>query len=187
MNSDSLRRYALLSLAAIQLALPLWMIRDHLHLLDTGAEFRFHAQAVSSGSSISGKYIQLSFYADSFRTVEDSSWREGETVYLVIENDATGFGKIASVLRSPSNSIPSYLKTNVRLFLKPGNLIYFNFPFDKYFLEENKVREEKLQSLWRWTDAPPELTAIVRIHNGKALLSGLLVEGKPIEERFSQE
>lgn len=187
MNSDALRRYALLSLAVCQLALPLWMIRDHLHLLNTGAEFRFRAQAVSSGVSISGKYIQLSFSTDSFRMDADSSWSEGETAYLVLRNDKTGFGEIASVLRSPSDSIPSYLKTNVRLILKPGNLIYFNFPFDKYFLEESKVREEKLQSLWNWTDAPPELTAIVRIHKGKALLSGLLVEGKSIEERFSQE
>tara|TARA_R110002049_G_scaffold99113_3_gene241664 strand:+ start:5105 stop:5482 length:378 start_codon:yes stop_codon:yes gene_type:complete len=88
-----------LLVAAIQLFIPAQMILNQETILKTGTAYKFKTQPVDPSDPFKGKYINLNYKIDSFKT-NDSLWERNEPIYVYLITDSLGFAKIDTVSRN---------------------------------------------------------------------------------------
>ena len=155
--------YILVSVLVIQILVPVCKIWEKYDVLKNGVEVKMKVAPIDPYDAFRGRYVSLS-YSD--RVV----MRNGK--YGVLEIDEDGFATLIKVVsKKPENGI--YITSKDE---------YFSIPLRRYYMEETLAPKAELM-----LNGDGEAYVTIRIKGDKAVLSGLYVEGRPIEEVLSVE
>lgn len=181
------KRFLLLLFIMIlaQLLAPVFMIASYYNTISRGEEFTFSVQPVDPYDAFRGRFVQIRPNAgqgefrllssgEVVRLNEDASYAgaaKTARAYAAITKDDEGFAKIGDVSLKKPGEGAVYIKSTFRY----GRL---NLPLERYYMNERLapsaekvVRDEGLSANIK-----------VRIYRGRAFITGLYVEDKPIEQ-----
>lgn len=169
--------------ATIQLIVPGKMVYDQEDILNHGVEFKFKTAPIDPVDAMRGRYVALQYEIAEFETSYKEIYETNSTVYLILITDSLGFAAIDKIEKSQPNS-SNYLKTEISYsFLRGTNqIVRFELPFNRYYMEEHKAPQaEKIYRNLNREGNESEAFAVVRVKEGKAVISGLYIDAKPIE------
>lgn len=181
MNPKTYILSSFIVLAMIQIAVPIKMILDNEKILTEGNEFRLKAQLVYPEATLSGKYIRVSYEQDKYPVAHDSVWNNGEAVFVVFKASASGFAEIDSLLKSKPDYTSNFVEAKIKFTQKEDvYMVFLEYPFEKFFLEESRLTNEAMKNLRILTDSAQSIQSVIRIHSGKAAIQDILIDGQSI-------
>lgn len=172
-------------MVAAQWYAPLSMIWDSQKNVDEGVEYKFKTAPVDPSDPFRGKYITLSFDAETYHPTDTSEVRlpEQTEVYATLIRDSLGYATIMQLSADRPPTGLDYITTEIYYVYRDENnkpIISLNFPFTRYYLEESKASEaEKLY----WTsnrDTTQVCYAKVSVHEGNSTLTDVMIGDKRI-------
>ena len=176
-------------LAIIQLIIPVKMIYDQEDVLKHGVEFRFRTAPVDPVDAMRGRYVALQYEIEELETSYKEIYKKNSTVYLVLTTDSAGYAVIDKIEKSKPDSC-NYLKSKISYtFLRDSKqIVRFELPFNRYYMEEAKAPQaEKIFQDFNRTSNELEAFAVVRVKDGKSVLSDLYIDAKPISSYFERK
>jgi uncharacterized membrane-anchored protein len=166
-------------LSVILIAVPVSLILQQENILSQGQEFKFKTAPFDPFDAFRGRYVALAIENTAVAKPDNFNKSRGQTVFVSIENLPDGFARFTKIGETAPASGP-YLKC--KMSFTQGNKVYFDVPLDKYYLQENKA--PKAEELYRRHNRRGQQDGyiVVAVKNGNALIKGLYLGGKPIEE-----
>ncbi len=169
--------------AIVQLYVPAKMIFDKEDVIHTGTEYKFKTEPIDPNDPFRGKYITLRYEEDMVEVENESDWRWGEMVYVLLTSDSNGFAKILSVSKETPTGTPDFLIAKVSYVPDDGsNKLTIEYPFDRYYMEESKAYDAELAYRESQIDTNQIAYALVSIKEGDAVLKDVLINGVSIRE-----
>ena len=168
--------------ALLQAAVPLKMIYDSEMTEREGIIYRFKTAPIDPTDPFRGKYVALAFACDTIAT-KDSVWAYNQKAYATIVNDSEGYAKVTAVSREAPES-GDYVQILAQHHYQ--GTLFFNFPFDRFYMEESKAHEAETtyvdyNNSQNIKNRKPAY-ALVAIKDGNAVLKDVIVDGIPIRE-----
>lgn len=209
MNHNLSRWFIFGIIVLIQLGVPTWMIKQHEQVLAQGQVFRFKTAPVDPYDLFRGRYVALRIEGDSasfppdseaYRAmllnaanhsgakpagpiVSDSAWRPGLDYFVSLKTDAKGFSALDQAFPTPPDK--PYLK--LKLQSHEGTKLYFEMPFDRYYLEESLAPAVDLAYQEMSRDKEKQAFIGVRILEGRAVIEELYLNHLPAREYIKQQ
>ena len=175
-----------LLVALAQLAVPVWMIIGHERIRSKGEIFQFRTAPVDPRDPFRGEYVRLDFEAERgpWLLPDRPRFWPHPPYYASLTIDSGGFARIKELNLSVPSGMP-YLK--VRVTSDDSNEAHWiDLPFDRYYLEEGDGKKTEEMLAPQWSDGavsqPLPAHAVVRILNGEAVITDLVVGDKSIHE-----
>lgn len=163
----------------IQIITPVSMIVKREIILRSGEQFKFKTRPVDPFDAFRGRYVALSVEAANLPRPKGAVFQHGQKVYASIAVDEQGFAKFSDAVPSRPKSGP-YILAKVRY--PSGSILTLELPFDRYYMEEKSApRAEKIYREYSSRDKQ-DAYILVRVKNGAAVVEGLYVGGRRIEE-----
>lgn len=186
MNNKKLLLTLFIVVALVQLYVPAKMIWDKENVLNTGITFKFKTAPIDPVDPFRGKYITLNFDENTFVVQNADEWYRGETVFVFIKENETGFAKISDISKTEPTNSENYLKAKIAHTSNSKSIVYIDYPFNRYYMEESKAYDAELA--YRQTQQQLNKTtyALVSIKKGDAVLKDVLIDGMPIKEIVKQ-
>lgn len=152
-------------------------------ILTAGKEFRFRTEPYDPYDAFRGKYVHLNF-SQTFVRVKDSVYYEqGERLYGLLSTDTSGFAHITSLTRDEPGQETDYLKVTAGyVYTDSVTVISFNYPFDRFYMEESKAEHADAAYQEAQHDTSKITYALVRIQKGEGVVEDIIIDGKPIKE-----
>lgn len=175
---------------AAQWYVPLTLVTKSEQTISDGEEFKFKTQPVDPSDPFRGKYITLSFEAESL-TIKDTithTYLPNEIVYVALGLDSAGYATVDSLYsEEPGPGVAWYFKARVRSAypdMDGNQSVNLAFPFERFYLEESKAPEAE-RLYWQnnmWNDSTRTTTtyALVRIRDEHAVLVDVMIDDKSI-------
>ena len=172
-----------LLLLLAQWLVPMQMIWKKDKVLDNGTSYKFQTAPVDPGDPFRGKFIMLNFQENSLKLPDTKKLSYNSSVYVSFLADKNGFAKIKSIdISKPHNT--DFLETTISYISaeKDSSVIFVNYPFSKFYMEENKApRAEKIYGE-RNLDHSLKVYALVKIYNGDAVIKNVYVNDSLITD-----
>jgi len=152
-------------------------------ILTTGKEFRFRTEPYDPYDAFRGKYVHLAF-SQTFVRVQDSvDYEQGEKLYGLLSTDTSGFAQITSLTRDEPGDETDYLKVTAGyVYTDSVTVISFNYPFDRFYMEESKAEHADAAYQEAQRDTSKITYALVRIQKGEGIIEDIIIDGKPIRQ-----
>lgn len=145
----------------VQILIPTYMIWGKYDVLKNGEEVKIKVAPIDPYDAFRGRYVSL-WYDD------DLSYEQSQGKYGILEIDEDGFAMVKKVVKEQPKD---------QLYLTSENEDYFYIPLDRYYMEETLApKAEEMIS------GEKEAYVTIRIKGDKSVLSGLYIDGKPVEE-----
>lgn len=183
MKTNKLLLAAFVVVVLVQLFVPVKMIFDQQDILASGTEYKFKTAPVDPYDAFRGKYVALSFDESSFETDTLTTWETGENCFVQLFVNEDGFAEIADVTKYRPEET-EYVKAgiNYTFFTDGKQTLNIQFPFDKFFMEEDKApAAERVYNLFS-SDSTATVYALVVIQNGDAVLKDVMINDTSIME-----
>ena len=179
-----MKKYLLVLFSLMCLAqwyVPAAMIGEQERLLSNGKIFRFKTAPVDPSDPFRGKYITLSFEAETFKITPGQPWDRNQNVFVVLKEDEDGFAAVADISTSPPGAETDFVEAEV--MFSDEEMVRVRYPFERFYLEESKASEaEKMYWEANRNDSTQSAYAVVRIKNGKSALEDVKVNDQSIVE-----
>ena len=147
-----------------QICVPAYMIWGKYDVLKNGDEVKIKVAPIDPYDAFRGRYVSLWYD-------EELDYEERKGKYGILEIDEDGFATVKKVVKE---------KPQGRLYITSKDDDYFNIPLDRYYMEETLApKAENMLS------GEKEAYVTIRIQEDKSVLSGLYIDGKPVEEILS--
>lgn len=178
-------------LCAAQLFVPAQMAWSAKDVLVNGEVFKFKTIPVDPNDPFRGKYITLRFTEQIYTldTLTWNDWQRNETFYASLGLDAAGFATIDYLSPYSFTSEKSYLvvKKKYATTYKDSVSIQLQFPFERFYLEENKapIAERIFRDANR--TAREQTYALVRIKDGEAVLEDVRIGEQSLRDLAQEE
>ena len=179
-------------IAFIQLFIPTQMIFNQENILDNGTAYKFKTQPIDPTDSFRGKFITLSYEMNSAPT-KDKSWQQYDDVYVYLKTDNLGFAELDTVSKQKLEITNDYVLATVSRFndknwnIESEYLLYFNLPFDRFYMEESKAYDAELAFRKVQQDSIQANTySLVYVKNGEAVLDNVFINDIPIAKYVDQ-
>ena len=170
--------------ALLQLAVPVKMIFDKEHVITAGTDYKFRTAPVDPYDPFRGKYITLSFDANTFDVNDDKEWNMGDVIYVQLTTDSAGFAKIAYVTKEePKEPKPDYVKAKVQYAYDSKLTIEYNF--NKFYMEESKAGNAETvyrKANRRNSDTAQTVYALVSLMKGDAVIKDVIINGTSVKD-----
>ncbi len=172
---------AFLFVAAAQIYVPASMILDNEDILATGETYKFLVQPIDPNDPMRGKYITLNFKENSFTTIEESPYVQGEDVFVILDKNPDDFSEIRYLSKEkPKNFDFVEAKIwSVNAFNDSTN-ITIQYPFDRFYMDEFLAPKAEIIYNESLGDSVTTTYALVKIKNGKAVLKDVMIDEKSI-------
>lgn len=145
----------------VQIFVPAYMIWGKYNVLKNGDEVKIKVAPIDPYDAFRGRYVSLGYRIN-------LSYEQRQGKYGILEIDEDGFAAVKKVVKE---------KPDDELYITSKNEDYFNIPLDRYYMEETLApKAENMLS------GEKEAYAAIRIKGDKSVLSGLYIDGEPIEE-----
>ncbi len=166
-------------LSVAQLAVPAGMIMRREAALSRGREYKIRVRPVDPYDAFRGRYIWLGMDTFTVPVPKGTPLAYGQKVYAILETDPEGFATVNSVsFTAPETG--DYLKVRLHQYGGGGpGMTQVVLPFDRYYMEENAAPEAEKRFRQRGRSATAHIT--VRVLGGTSVISGLYLDGVPIE------
>lgn len=165
-----------------QLIVPAQMIYNQEDILNTGKIVKFQCEPIDPNDPFRGKYITLNFKENRIKVKNFKNWKNNETVYAEIETSKDGFAKIKSLSRTEPTDNSTYLKLKISYIADYENKIYLDFPFNRFYMNENKAKKAEEVYTESTIDTTKIAYALVATKNGEAVIKDVLIDNKSIKE-----
>lgn len=180
--NKTLKMYAFAALAVIQLSVAANMIIQNEHLFATGKVFKFRCMPVDPYDAFRGRYVAIGVDRNSISYAAGNmpDFMQNQMVYGLLSTDTGGFSHIAE-LSADKPRKGDYVKLRISYLSNYNNTVYFQFPIDRYYMNEEAApkAESAYWSTWRTRQVA---YMEVFIKEGEAVMKGLYIDGVPIEE-----
>lgn len=184
----SIALFALMVLA--QWYVPLDMILGQEKILSAGKVYKFKVAPIDPNDPFRGKYVWLNYEADRVKVDTGHEW-PGEWDYrsrpgfATITTDSSGFAIFDAVYLDQPEGV-EFMKVNIHWYDDETKTVQVEIPFDRYYMEESKALDAEnyyndAVSSQHQFEPKPAWTEIA-IYQGDAVLKGLYIEGKSIED-----
>ncbi|OPZ83034.1 MAG: hypothetical protein BWY74_04529 [Firmicutes bacterium ADurb.Bin419] len=182
-------------LALLQLLVPSQMILSRELALRYGQEYKFRVEPLDPYDPFRGRYLYINVEDTEITVNNDQQYHSNQTIYVLIENDTSGFARFSGIMLTPPES-GTYIKTKISYITyehyngdgsSGESTVHFQAPFDRYYMPEKeapsaeKIYNEKLSQ-----DSTEDVYVTVKIYKGKAVLDKLFIGDKTIEEYMKQ-
>jgi len=173
-----------LFVALAQLFVPSQMIYNQEDILNTGKIVKFQCEPIDPNDPFRGKYITLRFKESAIKVKNLKEWNSNETIFAKIEIAEDGFAKIKSISRTEptDNSIYLKLKINYIAEYDNENKIHLDFPFNRFYMNENKAKNAEIAYAESTIDTTKIAYALVATKNGEAVIKDVLIDNISIKE-----
>lgn len=189
------RKYSLLLVlitAVFELVFLVWTRADYRSTLLDGEEYQVPAAIEFQGNFYDRNYIAVNIPITETKWEGEREPETGETIYLVISKGQRGTLILdhAQLSQPPGN----YIKTRALHIM--GDTVYFNFPADRMYMPPERLKKLSVVELSERvqvsedngktkTAMKNEITALVRVKDGRAAVSRVLANGGPVEQIFT--
>lgn len=175
--------FALMVIA--QWIVPVKMILNSEAVLTEGEVYKFKTQPIDPSDPFRGKYVILRFDVEQFETDTTKKFSQGQEVYAQLNTDENGFVLISDLSSEPPEVLDnSILKTTVGYVwpVEGKQRVSLKLPFDRFYVEESKAPTAE-QAYWDAQRDTLQVTyALVRVHNGQAVIENVMINHRPILE-----
>jgi uncharacterized membrane-anchored protein len=167
-----------------QLFVPSKMIFDSEKTLTEGKEFVFRTAPIDPYDAFRGKYVRLNFADNSIKIPKDTTMVSHQKIFLIFETDNEGFAKIKSISKTKPSLTLDYINAEISsIYIEKDNyIVNFNFPFDRFYMEETKAPLAETVYNEISQDRFKKAYAKVNIKDGNFVLKDILIENIPIKE-----
>jgi uncharacterized membrane-anchored protein len=169
-------------LVLLQLWVPAAVILEKENTLATGATYKFKTAPVDPNDYLRGKYIFLQFDQNRIKVNNHQEWKAGQTVYVNLGVDTSGFAKIVSIQKDDHQVNKNHIKTIVSYVnYQPPYEVVVEWPFERFYMEESKapLAEEAYNKLR--ADSTQVSYALVKVKKGDAVLANVYINDQPID------
>ncbi len=172
-----------LFVALAQLFVPSQMIYNQEDILNSGKIVKFQCEPIDPNDPFRGKYITLKFKESVIKVKNLKEWNSNETIFAIIETSNDGFAKIKSISKTEptDNSIFLKLKINYIDAYDNENKIYLDFPFNRFYMNENKAQNAEKVYTESTIDTTKITYALVATKNGEAAIKDVLIDNISIK------
>ena len=175
----------------VQLYMPASVIIEREKIIQQGKMWKFKTQPVDPNDVFRGKYIYLNFtnselIASNFNEVESGN------AYIKLIEDTNGYAIPSEIHNELPPKSNDYIQ--VKVTLNPFNLedidkekskVYFEYPFDRFYMEESKAPAAELTYARATRDTLVATCAVVYVHNGQSVLTDVLIDGISVNDSAS--
>ncbi len=162
----------------LQLAAPLYLVWRWENTLAAGIAYKFQAAPVDPFDAVRGRYVALGFAEQKGPVAAGAVLTPGETAYAKVTVDAQGFARIAEVaLRMPAEQNNDWVR--VTFVSQRNGMAFVRWPFTRYYMPE--AAAPIAEEAYRRSDKK-NTWAVVRVHDGDAVLETLVIDGVPVKE-----
>jgi uncharacterized membrane-anchored protein len=160
------------------------MILHREEVLRHGKEYKFQTAPIDPNDPFRGKYIVLQFRKNNHPVDSSENWNQVEDIYLHLQTDKNGFATISSISQAPPSNNIDYIKGKVSYVIHLGsrNSVFFEYPFDRFYMEETKAYDAELAYQASQQDTTQQTYALVSVRDGDAVLKDVLINGVPVKE-----
>jgi uncharacterized membrane-anchored protein len=191
------RQIAFALVCFAQLAVPASLIAKHEQTRAAGTVWRFQTAPVDPADPFRGRYVQLAFAVDRESVpLADATYvwvDHGQRVYAELAAGPDGYARLVRVHdRRPAgveyvDAFVQHMHVEVQRVRDgseppPGPpAVILRMPFDRYYLPEARAPEVE-RAYWDASrKAQANTWAEVRVRDGHAVLTGLVLDGKPVD------
>jgi uncharacterized membrane-anchored protein len=168
-----------------QWIVPIQMIMSSEAVLTAGEVYKFKTQPIDPSDPFRGRYVVLNFDVEQFETDTLRKFEQDQEVYAQLTNDKNGFVKITELFpERPEVMDNTILKTRVGYAwpVEGKQRVSLRLPFDRFYVEESKAQAAE-QVYWDAQRDTLQITyALVRVHNGQAIIENVMINDRPILE-----
>jgi uncharacterized membrane-anchored protein len=159
-----------------QWLVPVSMIIGRERVLEQGTEVNFRVVPVDPYDPFRGRYVRINVQPVIDEAIEwPQDLKRGEAAYVILEPDTEGFARATAVVAERPGGL--FLKGKV-LWPRSRSL---DFGLDRYYMNEKMApATERLVAERLRQDATVHVS--VRILDGESVITGLFVDGVPVEE-----
>lgn len=174
---------AFILMVIIQLYIPVQMIGHKESILAKGKEFKFRTAPIDPTDPFRGKYISLSFNANTFHVANAEDWTQGDPIFVMLGEDEKGFVKINSISKDKPIDDDNYVKASIDYIIADTmSYITVNYPFDRFYMEESKAQGAQDAYTEAALDTNQVAFAVVSIKNGDAVIKDVMIDNVPIKD-----
>jgi uncharacterized membrane-anchored protein len=157
------------------------MIYDKEAILKTGTVYKFKTQPIDPNDPFRGKYVTLRYDLNSAESL-DSTLLRHDKILIYLEKDSLGYAAVKRVSKTELDLGNDVLEVEVDYYNLNANVVRFNLPFNRYYMEEFKAQpaEDIYRKYSRRDDTINETYALVVVKNGDAVLKDVFINDKPI-------
>jgi uncharacterized membrane-anchored protein len=168
------------AVCAAQWIAPLSMITGAESTLAKGKVYKFRTTPLDPTDPFRGSYITLRFRETSVQQKANEKWQAGESIYLMVKEDANGFAKIQEGTLTKPAGDATYFKAMLEYeFDDQRDSFNVELPFQRYYLEESKASEAE-KAYWEKNRENKLCYAVVAIRDGNVVLKDVMIENKSI-------
>lgn len=183
MNNKKILISVFILVALVQMYVPAKMILDKENVLEKGTEYKFKTVPIDPNDPFRGKYIRLGYTENKVAIPNEKDWIRGETVYVSLSMDYSGFARIKSISKGEPTDDQNFIKAKVAFVTgNDSNELIINYPFDRYYLEESKADQAESAYGQSRRDTVQITYALVSVKDGDAVLKDVLIDGISIKE-----
>jgi len=177
-----------IAIVLIQLFVPAKMIFDREAILESGTVYKFKTRPVDPSDPFRGKYVILNYELNTAQT-QDSTFKRNQNVLLYLKKDSLGYAEAHSLSKHENETGKDFIEVNVNSYNKSTNMVRFNLPFNRYYMEEFKAKpaEDIYRKYNRQNDSIFQTYALVAIKDGKAVLKDVYINDKSIHHYIKKE
>ncbi|MEW7290394.1 GDYXXLXY domain-containing protein [Aquimarina sp. 2304DJ70-9] len=169
-----------ITVALVQIFVPLQMIWQQEDVLETGKVYKFRTRPIDPTDPFRGKYITLDYEINSF-ALADTTYIRGDEIQVYIEKDDQGFAKVVKISKESLDIDKDYVIAKVRGNYK--EVINFELPFNRFYMEETKAYDaEKAYRQVNRDSLKNNVYALVYVKEGQSVLKDVIIDGMPIQE-----
>lgn len=175
------------AIAVIQLAVPIYLIADREYVIHNGKIYHLRTEPVDPFDAFRGRYVYLKYefegklkeeLAKRYLPARTGEGRIEKKIYVTLKRNIDGFASIEEI----SEAIPStsyYIA--IPIVLKDyDESISLTLPFNRYYMDKFKAPEA--ESSYREESGRKNAYAVVRVKNGRAVITDLMIDGTPIRK-----
>ncbi len=164
-----------------QLALTGNMIFQQEEIVVNGQLYKFKTAPLDPNDPFRGKYVRLYFQAQQVAS-EDTTWQRKEDAYILLDEDEEGYAIPKSISRQIPQGEQDFLRVKIRSKAYNQDLVYFDFPFDRFYMEESKAPKAEKLYLESRVDSLQTAYAEVSIYNGEAVIQDVKINGESLKD-----
>ena len=178
----------LIVLIIIQWLVPLNMIRVRDNVLKEGKLFRFETQPIDPSMPFTGKYVHLNFKISEYKTISKDSLKAGQEIFVLLENDAAGFAKVAGITRTQPSVNTNFVKAACGYVYKIGDTLVtsIDFPFTRFYMDEYKAPAAETEYHAANLDSTKKAFALISLLNGEAVIKDVMIDDRSLKDWVKQ-
>ncbi len=157
-------------------------------VLKEGKVFYFKARPVDPEHPFKGRYLIMNFEAETMRIDSSLTAKNGQKAYAGIKAGTDNIASISSLSLHRPVAGTDYLEVEIAYidFLNDSRIAHLKFPFREYYLKETNARKAEQIYFHSVADPGSVTSAVVKVLNGEAVLTGIRIGDKEIQELLSE-